>query len=101
MWFNIGAHNLGVTAGGIAFYLMLSVAPGLAALVALYALVSDPAEVQGLMEGLVGVLPDQSEDNHARAADPPRDDAQGDRRLGRGPGRGGGAVGSGPRHPRA
>lgn len=62
VWFNVGAHNLGVTAGGIAFYLMLSVAPGLAALVALYALVSDPAEVQGLMQGLVGVLPDQSED---------------------------------------
>lgn len=61
VWRNIGVHNLAVSAGGIAFYLMLSIFPGLAALVAIYALAADPAEVQAQMESLVEVLPDQSE----------------------------------------
>jgi membrane protein len=75
IWANIGAHNLAVTAGGIAFYLMLSLFPGLAALVALYALAADPAEVQVQMQSLVEVLPDQSEglmrDQLTRLADTP------------------------------
>ncbi|MGG5888993.1 YihY/virulence factor BrkB family protein [Falsiroseomonas sp. HC035] len=44
-------------AAGITFYTLLALFPAIAALVSLYALVADPATIQGHLEALGGVVP--------------------------------------------
>src|SRR5690606_31757062 len=50
-------HNLSLVAAGAAFYGLLAIFPALAALVALYGLVTDPATVTQQMERLAGIIP--------------------------------------------
>jgi membrane protein len=49
--------NVSMLAGGVAFFGFLAVIPGLIALVSLYGLVADPAEVASTIEGLSEALP--------------------------------------------
>jgi len=53
----IGTENIGVLAAGSAFYAMLAIFPALGAIVTLYALVSDPGDVQAHFDRLADLLP--------------------------------------------
>lgn len=52
------SDNVSLAAGGATFFLLLAVFPGLAAFVAIYGLLFDPATVQQHTAALSGVLPD-------------------------------------------
>lgn len=54
---DIGRDNISLMAAGIAFYGLLSLAPAFTALVALYGLAFDPAEVQSQIKNLEGLIP--------------------------------------------
>jgi len=54
----IGEHNIGLIAAGVAFYAMLSLFPALAALIALLGLISDPVVVVAQLEDMRGLLPE-------------------------------------------
>src|SRR3984893_12275681 len=56
-WKNTGKRNLSLVAGGVTYYLLLAVAPALAALVSVYGLVADPADVASSVQSLSGMLP--------------------------------------------
>lgn len=49
--------NLSIVAAGVAFYALLAIFPGLAALVSVYGLVADPAAIHDQISGLQVVLP--------------------------------------------
>lgn len=53
----IGEDNLSIVAAGVAFYAFLALFPGIAALVSILGLVTNPAEVEGYVESAQGVLP--------------------------------------------
>jgi membrane protein len=53
----IGEDNLSIVAAGVAFYAFVAVVPALAALIAVYGLISDPASVSSHVESLARVLP--------------------------------------------
>jgi len=53
--------NLSILAAGVAFYAMLSVFPALAALIALYGLVADPATVQRQINDIQGIIPGEAQ----------------------------------------
>jgi membrane protein len=53
----LDTHNAALLAGGVAMYGLLSVFPGLAALVSLYGLFATPADVIGHMSAFAAVLP--------------------------------------------
>jgi membrane protein len=55
----LGEDNLSIVAAGIAFYAFTATVPALAAMIASYALIADPATVTGHIESLTGVLPEQ------------------------------------------
>ena len=50
VWNNIGAHHLSTVAAGVAFFGVLAIFPALAALVALYGLIADPADVMANLD---------------------------------------------------
>jgi len=56
-WEEIGADNLGLVAAGVAFYWMLALFPAMAALISLYGLVADPADVQRQMDAIDFLMP--------------------------------------------
>ena len=58
---NIGQDNVSLMAAGVAFYALLSLAPGFTALVALYGLVADPAAVEAHVAALRGVMPPEAQ----------------------------------------
>ena len=51
----VGADNVGLVAAGVAFYALLAIFPGIAALVAIYGLVADPATVSRQVESFSGL----------------------------------------------
>ena len=53
----LGSDNVSLVAGGIAMYLLLSVFPGLTALVSIYGLFATPTAVVRHMQDFAGVLP--------------------------------------------
>lgn len=53
----IGADNLSLAAAGVAFYALLALFPGLAALVSIYGLLADPAQIGAELDALGGVVP--------------------------------------------
>lgn len=55
----IARNNLALISAGVAFFAMLSVFPGLAALIAILGLVSDPVVVVVQLEQVRGLMPDQ------------------------------------------
>ncbi len=54
--------HVSLSAGGVAFFAFLSLIPALAALVSLYGLLFDPADVQRQVSDLLTTLPQQSRD---------------------------------------
>jgi membrane protein len=55
----LAEDNLTIVAAGVAFYALLAIFPAIGALVAAYAIVSDPAQVQQQVATLSGILPPQ------------------------------------------
>lgn len=53
----IAKDNLSIVAAGVAFYSFLAFVPALGAVIALYALISDPAQVAKHIESLAGIMP--------------------------------------------
>jgi len=54
--------NIGMISAAVAFYALMAIFPGLAALVSLYGLVSDPAGIEDLVAMLHGLLPSEVSD---------------------------------------
>lgn len=52
----IGAHNVMVSSAGIAFYSLLALVPTLIALVSIYGIVTDPAEIEQQVADVAGSL---------------------------------------------
>jgi membrane protein len=52
-----GRDNVSLMAAGIAFYVLLSLAPALTALVALYGLVFEPSQVEAQVKAVEGLIP--------------------------------------------
>ncbi|SLN52920.1 hypothetical protein PSM7751_02535 [Pseudooceanicola marinus] len=55
----IGEINMALVAAGVAFYAMLALFPGLAALIAMWGIISDPTVVMEELKLLRGILPDE------------------------------------------
>jgi membrane protein len=56
-WKDTGKRNLSLVAGGVTYYLLLALFPALAALVSVYGLVANPADVANSVQSLSGMLP--------------------------------------------
>jgi membrane protein len=56
-WRNTAKRNLSLVAGGVAYYLLMASFPALAALVSLYGLIANPADVARRVQSLSGLLP--------------------------------------------
>jgi membrane protein len=56
-WRSVSKHNVTMIAAGVAFYAMLAIFPALIAVVAIYALVSDPSKVAEQIAPVVNALP--------------------------------------------
>jgi membrane protein len=54
---NVSEHRILAIAAGVTFYALLAIFPGIAALVALYALFADPSTISKHLADLSGVLP--------------------------------------------
>ena len=49
VWAHIGEHNVSIMAAGVAFYALLSIFPGLTALISLYGLIANPSDIEHLL----------------------------------------------------
>jgi membrane protein len=58
---SLKTKNLSILAAGVAFFAMLSVFPALAALVAIYGLLADPATVQHQLNEIHGIIPGEAQ----------------------------------------
>jgi membrane protein len=58
----IANDNIGMIAAAVAFYTLMAIFPGLAALVSLYGLVADPADIEDLVAMLQGLVPGEASD---------------------------------------
>jgi membrane protein len=56
----ISEDNVPIIAGGVAFFLLLGLVPGIAALISIYGLVADPADIQAQFAALSGFLPEDA-----------------------------------------
>src|SRR5437868_7874970 len=75
-WAELDRDHVSIMAAGVAFYALLSIFPGMSALISLYGLVSDPATIEHQLTSLSGVLPEEalkllSDQLHALVAAPP------------------------------
>src|SRR5437773_3522711 len=75
-WADLDRDHVSIMAAGVAFYALLSIFPGMSALISLYGLVSDPATIEHQLTSLSGVLPEEalkllSDQLHALVAAPP------------------------------
>jgi len=74
-WAEIDRDHVSIMAAGIAFYALLSIFPGMSALISIYGLVADPAAIENQLNSLSGVLPQEalkllSDQLHALVAAP-------------------------------
>ncbi|HWD57775.1 MAG TPA: YihY/virulence factor BrkB family protein [Stellaceae bacterium] len=60
VWRAVGRDNISIMAAGIAYYAMLSIFPGMSALVLTYGLVADPQAISYHVGALAGVLPGET-----------------------------------------
>jgi membrane protein len=58
---SLSSKNVSILAGGVAFYGMLSIFPALAALIAVYGLLADPATVQRQISEVRGIIPGEAQ----------------------------------------
>ena len=56
-WKDTGRKNLSLVAGGVSFYLLMALFPALAALVSIFGLIANPADVAQGVASLSGMLP--------------------------------------------
>ncbi|HEX5327391.1 MAG TPA: YihY/virulence factor BrkB family protein [Acetobacteraceae bacterium] len=56
-WNEAGTDNVSLIAGGVTYSMLLALFPGLAALVSIYGLVADPAQVEQQVNAMSGLLP--------------------------------------------
>lgn len=56
----IAADNISIVAAGVAFFGLFAVVPALAALVSIFGLVADPADVQQLVASMRGAIPEEA-----------------------------------------
>ena len=56
-WKDTGKRNLSLVAGGVTYYLLVALFPAFAALVSVYSLVANPADVANSVQSLSGMLP--------------------------------------------
>jgi membrane protein len=61
-WQEISDNNIFLVAGGVTYAVLVALFPALAALVSLYGLVLDPAQVEKQVAALTGVVPQQTQD---------------------------------------
>src|SRR4051812_13216472 len=61
-WAEISDQNLFLIAGGVTYAVLLALFPGLAALVSLYGLAFDTAQIEKQVAALSGVLPAQTQE---------------------------------------
>ena len=61
-WREVSENNIFLVAGGVTYAVLLALFPGLAALVSLYGLAFDPAQIEQQVNALSGVLPQQGLD---------------------------------------
>jgi membrane protein len=54
---DIRKDHLTIVAAGVAFFIMLGIVPAIAALVSIYGLVADPAQIQQQFDSVKGVMP--------------------------------------------
>ena len=59
-WQDLSDKNLFLVAGGVTYSALLALFPGLAALVSIYGLLLDPAQIEQDVASLAGVLPEQT-----------------------------------------
>src|ERR1700730_55449 len=59
-WSELADNNIFLVAGGVTYAVLLALFPGLAALVAIYGLLLDPAQVEQQVAALSNVLPRES-----------------------------------------
>jgi membrane protein len=59
-WAELDRDHVSIMAAGVAFYALLSIFPGMSALISVYGLVSDPATIEHQLNSLAGVLPQEA-----------------------------------------
>jgi membrane protein len=62
VWHQNNKDNMSIVAAGCAFYALLSLFPGVTALVSIYGIVADPGQVGQQVEAMRGVLPNEAVD---------------------------------------
>jgi membrane protein len=60
-WKQSGEDNMGIIAGGVTYGVLLALFPGLAALVSVFGLMADPAQIQEQMNAMAGLMPAESQ----------------------------------------
>lgn len=60
LWLNIDRRNLGLIAAGVGFYTLLGLFPALAAAIAVWGIVADPAVLEAQLETIAPIVPDQA-----------------------------------------
>jgi membrane protein len=74
-WAEMDRDHVSIMAAGIAFYALLSIFPGMSALISVYGLVADPITIENQLSSLSGILPQEalkllSDQLHALVAAP-------------------------------
>src|SRR3981189_819117 len=59
-WAEIDRDHVSIMAAGIEVYAVLSIFPGMSALISIYGLVADPAAIENQLNSLSGVLPQEA-----------------------------------------
>jgi membrane protein len=57
VWVELSRDRVSIIAAGVAFYLMLAMVPTIGSVIAVYSMVSDPADVSEQLENLSGLVP--------------------------------------------
>jgi membrane protein len=74
-WSKLDRDHVSIMAAGVAFYALLSIFPGMSALISIYGLVADPVTIENQLSQLAGILPQEalkllSDQLHALVAAP-------------------------------
>jgi len=62
VWAEVRQDNVPLLAGGVAFFALLALVPGLIALISVYGLIAEPAQIQEQVEGALEAAPTQVRD---------------------------------------
>src|SRR5205807_1273683 len=59
-WTELDRDHVSIMAAGIAFYALLSIFPGMSALISIYGLAADPAVIERQLNAVSGILPQEA-----------------------------------------